>query len=1097
MSTDSHPGLGNQSSGLSDCETAAFRYKRPLTAATWNVRGGINSEDKLLPIIQAARRLNLDILSIQETAIPGSGAEGYPDGWRLLWSGPDQPAHFTGVALLLSPAAGASLISWRPVSPRLITATFQCCRRLTLTVLGYYAPHSSRPAADRAAFRSLLQQTRHSVNPRSLHLELADANAKVGTAQDGQTFGGALGPHGTGTRNEAGTAFLDDCAAEGLAVANSFFQHRDIHKLSCRTPSAHQLPGQPVKWDRHAIDVVVIRRGFLSSVRDVRVFRCVNPNFSYDHHPVVVTIKLRLHGIRRPRAYPDISLLATDAEVREKYNNRLDEELALIAAGLAAAAPEQQWDMLCKVMLAASAVVPTLPAHHACRPPPSARLLELTKSRRDFLARLPANSRRTRSQTSELRGRGKQIKQEVQRLKQERLDQVCVELKAAAMRGDLGRTWATLDIIAPRSGPNSRTGRRAIPEVIKDNAGVPIPIPAQQRDHLASFYSGLLNDGIGCTDDAVPSLAAPAPLGPLPPPAVPPPSPLSPPPPPSPGSQPSCPAPSWEETALAMRALKNGKAPGPNGVRNEHIKYASRAVQEAIHGVLVRVWADGLPTALKVSDLVSLPKKGDSGYAHNRRGVQILDKMYQLKAMIFADRLAHATEDHILELQCGFRRQRGCCDQRCTLQLAIDEAVERCRPLHVALVDLEKAFDRVDRNALFAIMQHYGASGPLLDQAKDLLTDTSARVRWQGRRSEAFAVTWGVQQGSPASTFQWNLYVNIIVEQTLAELGPDAGVQIFTKIDGRLARPAAPPPDALHARLTMLLLADDITITAESTVALQRAIDVLDRIVTRWGMRISATKTKVLHFERPAVPVPRPPLTLGTAPLEAVTHAKYLGSHFSTDGSIDREITARLSAANGAAARLRNFWRRGRVGVQLKLMFYKTAVLTVLLYGAESWPTTAAQIQRLEVFHQRRLREILGIPWQAHVSNEEVFAGAQVASIAATVAMRRLTWLGHIARMEDSRLVKQLLFSQQPGQRQRQRPRLTLRRAMEQDVCALHGGQPNGRSWYVESQDRAYWQQAVLALRTAGVAGVAGGDQASDGLMAGDSSRQYRSLTRI
>ena len=127
--------------------------------------------------------------------------------------------------------------------------------------------------------------------------------------------------------------------------------------------------------------------------------------------------------------------------------------------------------------------------------------------------------------------------------------------------------------------------------------------------------------------------------------------------------------------------------------------------------------------------------------------------------------------------------------------------------------------------------------------------------------------------------------------------------------------------------------------------------------------------------------------------------------------------------------------------MQRKLTFYKSAVLTVLLYGAESWPTTAAQLQRLEVFHQRRLREIMRIRWEDHVTNDAVLVLAVVPSIAATVAARRLTWLGHIARVEDTRLVKQLLFSQQPGRRHRERPRLTLRCAMEQDVRGLYGGQ--------------------------------------------------------
>ena len=38
----------------------------------------------------------------------------------------------------------------------------------------------------------------------------------------------------------------------------------------------------------------------------------------------------------------------------------------------------------------------------------------------------------------------------------------------------------------------------------------------------------------------------------------------------------------------------------------------------------------------------------------------------------------------------------------------MDEALERGRPLYIALVDLEKAFDRVDRAALLAVMRHYG-----------------------------------------------------------------------------------------------------------------------------------------------------------------------------------------------------------------------------------------------------------------------------------------------------------------------------------------------------------------------------------------------------
>jgi hypothetical protein len=53
-------------------------------------------------------------------------------------------------------------------------------------------------------------------------------------------------------------------------------------------------------------------------------------------------------------------------------------------------------------------------------------------------------------------------------------------------------------------------------------------------------------------------------------------------------------------------------------------------------------------------------------------------------------------------------------------------------PLYVVLVDLEKAFDRVDRNALREIMRSAGVEEELITVADDLPSGTSARVRWRG-----------------------------------------------------------------------------------------------------------------------------------------------------------------------------------------------------------------------------------------------------------------------------------------------------------------------------------------------------------------------------
>ena len=102
-------------------------------------------------------------------------------------------------------------------------------------------------------------------------------------------------------------------------------------------------------------------------------------------------------------------------------------------------------------------------------------------------------------------------------------------------------------------------------------------------------------------------------------------------------------------------------------------------------------------------------------------------------------------------------------------------------------------------------------------------------------------------------------------------------------------------------------------------------------------------------------------------------------------------------------------------------------VLSILLYGCESWALTAVQLERLEVFHRSCLRQILGLRRRDHVSNDELYrrCGKKVVlddteeiepleCIAMHIRRRALRWLGHLGRMSDARLAKQLLWAALP-----------------------------------------------------------------------------------
>jgi hypothetical protein len=98
------------------------------------------------------------------------------------------------------------------------------------------------------------------------------------------------------------------------------------------------------------------------------------------------------------------------------------------------------------------------------------------------------------------------------------------------------------------------------------------------------------------------------------------------------------------------------------------------------------------------------------------------------------------------------------------------------------------------------------------------------------------------------------------------------------------------------------------------------------------------------------------------------------------------------------------------------MKIYKGVVLTILLHGCESWPLTEAQTAKLDAFHHRQLRAILKIPWWL-IRNDEVLQRAKISSIGDKVRQLRMFWLGHVIRMDQTRLPSQALFGQLSGRR--------------------------------------------------------------------------------
>ena len=90
------------------------------------------------------------------------------------------------------------------------------------------------------------------------------------------------------------------------------------------------------------------------------------------------------------------------------------------------------------------------------------------------------------------------------------------------------------------------------------------------------------------------------------------------------------------------------------------------------------------------------------------------------------------------------------------------------------------------------------------------------------------------------------------------------------------------------------------------------------------------------------------------------------------------------------------------MSLQTKIRLYNAVVISVLLYGSETWTLLKADERRLEAFHMNCQRRILAIRWVHFVKNASVTSQTGKESLAIRICRRRLSIFGHVRRLPEA-----------------------------------------------------------------------------------------------
>ena len=129
------------------------------------------------------------------------------------------------------------------------------------------------------------------------------------------------------------------------------------------------------------------------------------------------------------------------------------------------------------------------------------------------------------------------------------------------------------------------------------------------------------------------------------------------------------------------------------------------------------------------------------------------------------------------DLQAGFRKGRGTRDQIANICWIIEKAREFQKNIYFCFIDYAKAFDCVDHNKLWKILQEMGLPDHLTSLLRNLYAGQEATVRTGHGTTDWFQTGKGVPQGCILSPCLFNLYAEYIMRNAGLEEA-QAGIKI-------------------------------------------------------------------------------------------------------------------------------------------------------------------------------------------------------------------------------------------------------------------------------------------------------------------------------
>ena len=172
------------------------------------------------------------------------------------------------------------------------------------------------------------------------------------------------------------------------------------------------------------------------------------------------------------------------------------------------------------------------------------------------------------------------------------------------------------------------------------------------------------------------------------------------------------------EVKWALESTARNKASGGDGIPVELFQILKDDALKVLCSICQQIWKT---QDWKRSVFIPIPKKGNAKECSNYRTIAFISHASKVMLKILQARLQQYVNCELPDVQAGFGKGRGTRDQIANIHWIIKKAREFQKNTYFCFIDYAKAFDYVDHNKLWKILQEMRISDHLTCLLRNLL----------------------------------------------------------------------------------------------------------------------------------------------------------------------------------------------------------------------------------------------------------------------------------------------------------------------------------------------------------------------------------------